>query len=230
MRGRVDRSRGLISDDRPPSLTTNLIQKFEFGLGIARIFGIKERTPSPTFGSEVTPVVKVDDLLMSASPPRHRVWGGDAFGPGAPGVNVRWHGIFGGDNSTDQSLKNGRLVVHEAYLSHNFAGPGPTQWQWYIGTPLPIAGLSSRFCHYSNPGFDSPAAGIKESAFSVTVNGESAHAPPVTGIILSLFPGVLYRFQGPWILNFNEVFAFQSGASSAAASMCVFHAEEWPAA
>lgn len=223
MRGRVDRSRG-VPFFPVNTMQTNLIQQFAHGLGLSRMFSVKERTPSPTVGSEVMPVVVVDDLLKSAWPPRPQVFGGTALGPGAPGVNNRWFAIFGGDNTVETA--NARLVVHEFWYTQNVTAN--QQISMYIGQGLPIAGLTTNFCHYSDPGYDQQV-GIRQSNFSVFAFGESPLAPPVTGLLFQVPQNVVFHVKGPWILGFNEVLAIQHGAT-AGPSSCWFKAEEWPRA
>ena len=86
MRGRVDKSRGLIAQEFRQNVGpgSNLIQKAEYNQAIIRTFRIVERSPSPTFGDVVHPVCIIEDLRDQVQPAYRKVLaGGRTAGPPA---------------------------------------------------------------------------------------------------------------------------------------------------
>jgi hypothetical protein len=76
MRGRVDAQFGI----RPPVTglaSPNLIQQFAFGQSAAELLQVKEKTPFPTIGDTVQPVIVIDDLRTSARPGMRRWFSGN---------------------------------------------------------------------------------------------------------------------------------------------------------
>lgn len=227
MRGRVDRSAGFEVRPSTPPLLTNLIQKFEIGNALSRMFQIKERTPSPTLGMEVMPVVLVDDMLKGAYPPRRRVTYSQTVGPGAPGLNSRVHTINCRGSTTDpERAKFDKLVVHEIMILHAFGGT--TQWELHVGNTSGITGLASLFAQLDDTTFDQPAVGEKESDFTSGSQGESPDVFADVGNLFLVPPNVMYRINGPFIIGQGECIALRAPAT-AAGSAVMFRAEEWPA-
>lgn len=52
----------------------NLIQQFDYGIAASELLQLKEKTPYPTLGDVVQPVLLVDDLRESGYQPKRR-WG-----------------------------------------------------------------------------------------------------------------------------------------------------------
>lgn len=223
MRGRIDESVGGIRPSVSPT-AQNLIQQFAHGLGLSRVFNLKERSPAPVLQDTVQPVVLVDDLRDGAFPPRREVWGGDTQ---VGGVNPHFHGIFGG-SAEERPLD--RLVVLEFYLSQNFGVN--VQWQLFIGTSLPIPGFAgaTRAAHYADSS-NSPTPGIAESGYTVFMRGDTPGGFATTGLTFQTPTGAsLVRVRGPWILARNEVLGVWANVANANMSGILWHAVEWPAA
>lgn len=72
MRGRIDRQVFGVSLPRPPVTTPNLIQQFDYGIAASELLQVKEKTPYPTLGDVVHPVILLDDLRASGRQPKRR--------------------------------------------------------------------------------------------------------------------------------------------------------------
>lgn len=223
MRGRVDMSEGF---PRPPAgtITSNLIQEFAHGLGLSRLFQIKERTPAPTFGSEVVPVVLIDDQLQSAYPPRQNVHGGTTQGPGAPGVSPRWSVVRCRGQFPTPSTED-RLVIHN-FRFHNGAAADADLF-FFCG--FPFASLTTVVSTNMFVSVAAPfPAGLPQSDFSHFVTGEDAAALPVTPSRLTVPPNQTVLIEGPWVIGAGQVMGVRSTGAIATLTSCFFNCTEYP--
>lgn len=222
MRGRVDVSEGF---PRPAAgiLSTNLIQQFDYGLGLSRILQLKERSPAPTLGSELVPVIIVDDLKKSSHPPRSYVIGSRTLLCG--GVNRGWVGVnCRGSASTSPAAVNERLVVHWIRVAVSAAMTMALE----VGTTSGVVGLNGSYAMRCDSTRDVPAVGVMRTDFTGTLVGESAAQVPDT--YAQQFYAVQNqetRLDGPWIIAQGEaVFVYQATPAAGTIS-ATFFCEEY---
>lgn len=71
MRGRVDAQFG-VPYSNPAMTSPNLIQQFDYGIAASELLQLKEKTPYPTLGDVVHPVLLIDDLRASGRQAKRR--------------------------------------------------------------------------------------------------------------------------------------------------------------
>lgn len=205
--------------------TTNLIQKFSHGLGLSRLFQIKERTPSPVFGSEVVPVVVIDELLKSAYPPRQSVHGGTTQGPGAVGLMPRWSAIRCRGNFFQPNVED-RVVVHDFYF-HNGSGFIADLF-FFCGFDFDLfTTVVSTNCFVSNPA--GLPVGFTQTDFTHFVTGEDAAAIAVTPPRFTVPANQTVRFTGPWVISPGQVVGVRSTGAITDLTAAFFNCTEYPA-
>lgn len=225
MRGRVDESEGYPAR-APAALTTNLIQKFSHGLGLSRLFQIKERTPSPTFGAEVQPVVVVDELLQTAYPPWLNVCGGTTQGPGAPGLQPRYHAVrCRGAPSTDPNPED-RLVIHEFTWNAVFAA----DLFILIGFDYSLFGVGIQSTNMFIRNVAEYQPGLPQSDFSHFIVGEDPAALPITPPRIAVPANTNLTIRGPWVIGPGQIMGVRTTVPTALGpSTCWFTCTEYPA-
>lgn len=145
MRGRVDRS--IFGVSLPPSMpaTPNLIQQFAYGIAASELLQVKEKTPYPTIGDVVQPVVVIDDLRTSARQPMRRWYAANLHTSGPAAANaviaIANEGVNKGDRVVIDLVRirpdvNATLFVGILAISQ-LAIAGITSGRPHLCSPLP---------------------------------------------------------------------------------------------
>lgn len=222
MRGRIDVSEGF-PRPAPAGFSVNLLQQFDYGLGLSRILQLKERSPAPNLGTEVVPVLIVDELKKSAYPPRSFVIASRLVSGG--GVTKAWVGVnCRGASASQISVQNDRLVVH--WIRINVSSV--TNLNLEVGRTSGVIGLSGGFAMRCDSTLDQPAVGALRSDFTGTLVGESADAADGDAQNFIAVANQECVFDGPFIIGQGEgVFVYQQPAVPATLSV-TFFCEEFP--
>jgi len=205
VRGRVDASEGF---PRTPGIiaSTNLIQQFQYGEGLSRLFAIKEKSPTPTLGSEIVPVVVVDELRPGGYPPRYRCSAGLQVITDA--VNLAWVAVNCRGQIPSGNVQD-KLVVHEIHIVHNVAGF--TRFMLEIGYTSGVVGLAGGFATLNDSTADQPTVGQRRSDYTGILSGLSGDAG--NGSFqepLMIPPNVQYTIPGPFIIGQGELVGVHS--------------------
>lgn len=222
MRGRVDRSRGI--PFAPVAVTTpNLIQQ-DIGLQVSRLLQIKERSPSPTLGDQVIPVLVVDQLVNSAYPP-HRV--GFFGGLGASDIaNRAWVGVnCRGQAPFPNSRESDKLAVTEIVITDISGG---NRFVLEVGRAAGVNGLVPGFASYADTSTkQGPATALTD--FFAGLSGQSADAPDAAAQMLgqTQIGGVLV-IRGPFVIGVGEGVFVHTLNVGIADFVAWFRCEEYP--